>query len=236
MLSLLLLLLLSLLLSLVLVFLFRFFLLFYKIQQNGSKWIKQAQHASKKLPNFNLNLPNTHLFIELLLRTLPILKSAHFTRAETFESHHVRNKDTLNYFKSQGCAQYEVQTMKQISLQEGLRFLFQKGRWGEDLKFKAGPKLLNLKNYAPGLEQEPHPLLQVFTSKIFYKTPTAFVYKSCWWATAMSYKEINGYKVPDTSNPSPKELKSIQSSLDEYYPDQKFQIKIAGIKGMFFSI
>ena len=189
----------------------------------GKEWVKLAFQIQEYHPELNFDLPNTHLLIEFLIRSLPILKNANFSRTGAFESHHRLMKETMRNYQTQGAIMFEKCTLSQLCLQDALRFVFEGGRWGNNLEFRAGDGLLKLQNYIKGKEHLPHPLLRhLCPQRIEEKLDCN--YKSSWRIKGYVYVTKGNYKVIDTSPPTPEEKKQIQAALDQYYADDKVQL------------
>ena len=62
------------------------------MQKKGLAWIKQAMNVSNNYEELNFDVPNLHLLMEFLYRTLPALQNTHFSRSGPFETHHKQVK------------------------------------------------------------------------------------------------------------------------------------------------
>ena len=189
----------------------------------GKVWIKLALDIKKHHPDLNFDLPNTHLLIEFLLRSLPILKNANFSRTGTFESHHRLMKQTMRDYQSQGAIMFEKCSLSHLCLQDALRFIFEGGRWGNSLQFRASNHLLILKDYRKGKENLPHPSLR-HLCPIRREEKNKVQHRSTWRAIGMVYVQRANYQVVDNSSPSEGEIKELQAALNENYAEDKVQL------------
>ena len=184
-----------------------------------------AANITEKHPGLSFNLPNTHLLIELLVRAMPILKNAHFSRTGTFESHHRQMKEAMKHFQSQGAINFEKTSLQQVCLLDTLLFIYEGGRWGEELQHCAGSSLLELKDYGKGREDLPHPILRHVCRYSALKDQEARSnYRSNWRSNGMVYIKQGSYKIKDKTMPAAAEVKDIQAGLDQYYAEYKVQI------------
>jgi hypothetical protein len=170
---------------------------------------------------------------------MPILKNGHFCRSESFESHHQQTKQTLTDFRAQGGSLFEQRTMRQMNIEDALKFTFRGGRWGPDLQYTIGESLLQLKDYAQGKQHLPHPIFSTITHRIINRNNTN--YESNWIAYGFSYIDHKNYKIIDERAPNQDEIKQLQFAFAEYYPEHKvsflpFEIKYQWVSGFIDAI
>ena len=137
-----------------------------ELQEFGDDWVVKAKNISDTHPGLSFDLPNLHLLIEFLHRSMPILKNGHFSRTGSFEAHHQQVKRVLREFRAQGIRQFESSTFQEIIHHEALTFALQGGRWGSDCSLKIGSGLFDMKNHhivnGHDNENAPHPVFAPF--------------------------------------------------------------------------
>jgi hypothetical protein len=107
------------------------------------KWILQARDLNKKYPQYKINKPNTHLFIEFLIRYLPSIRNAKFIICERYEAAHYPNKIEIKQVRKSNDMNPELHALNHFYILEMFRYICNRGSWGDNLEFSAGDKILD---------------------------------------------------------------------------------------------
>ena len=115
-------------------------------QQAGERWVVVALSYTNNIRNFSLDLPNTHLLIELLVRFLPMVRDLHSGMTGIFESKHQLHKEIIQNVKCIQTVTPENYALYRSQIMQAFMFIASSGRWGSQLQFEAGPELKSLLN------------------------------------------------------------------------------------------
>ena len=106
--------------------------------------------------------------------------------------------------------------MQRATQRRALRFILKGGVWGEDGQHRAGPGLLGLKDYAPGKEHLPHPMILKLTG---WMPPKQFHHSGGSWSGGGKWIPRSLEHHAETLQPSDPMYKWLGSSHRIYYCD-----------------
>jgi hypothetical protein len=112
-----------------------------RTQKIGKEWITAACCYSAQHRTLVMDLPNTHLLLELLLRILPMVRNVRAGMTNRYESQHQIPKHLEVRVKQNVGSVPENFALTQISFSEGIKHVARGGLWGNSLEFKMGPAL-----------------------------------------------------------------------------------------------
>ncbi len=98
-------------------------------------------------PTLQLDLPNTHLLIETVLRYLPMLMNMRPALTNHHEVHHQMKKKFIQQVKVLDGSSPENFAMKESIERLAFRHGLEGALWGDDLKLHVGFRVLELRDH-----------------------------------------------------------------------------------------
>ena len=132
-----------------------------KIQEMGKAWVDQGTQISHEFKHYKFDTPNTHAFIELLLRGLPSTLSVRWLSCSPFEAKHQLAKLFGQRVKSSSLMKQQLAIMEKLNTVLSTAFVLQGGRWGNQLEFQGGNLLRNFCDE----KGRTHLLVNMYTGK-----------------------------------------------------------------------
>ena len=108
------------------------------------EWITAACAYAALHKTVVMDLPNTHLLLELVMRVLPMTRDARAGLTTRYESQHQFPKSLEIRVKPNTSSKPENFALSQIAYLQGFRFMIRDGRWGDHFELKMGPDLAAL--------------------------------------------------------------------------------------------
>ena len=107
-------------------------------QNAGQLWIEIALRYCANNRQLRLDVPNLHLLIETLIRSLPIVRNMRSALITRHEAEHNFNKALVRKvsYNEGGCR--EAFALHARVFSKSLGFVFGGGKWGEELKHQLG--------------------------------------------------------------------------------------------------
>ena len=109
-------------------------------QHAGQLWIEIALRYCANNRQLRLDVPNLHLLIETLIRSLPIVRNMRSALTTRHEAEHTFNKALVRKvsYNEEGCR--EAFALHARVFSKSLDFVFGGGKWGEELKHQLGDR------------------------------------------------------------------------------------------------